>query len=136
MQVLPWGRGVLRRVALDEETTLANDILEQAIAGRVLAKTLANKMSYEAMFGSFENLHESLDAQDDTWLVDNLLLAELAGPGGLCMMDSMLLDCLPKLGGPLWSLQQAIEKAGTVGQTTLCRLMGETGARRVATLQE
>eukprot|EP00974_Lingulodinium_polyedra_P106864 10345217-Lingulodinium_polyedra.AAC.1 len=48
----------------------------------------------------------------------------------------MLLDCLPKEDGPLWSLQQALEKVDTVGQTNLCRLSGETGARRVATLHE
>ena len=56
--------------------------------------------------------------------------------GGLHMLDTMLLDALPRKEGPLWSLQAAIEQVDTISQTNLHKLMGENGQRRVATLKE
>ena len=131
LRLHPWERDILARVPLDAGTRIAAEVLEGPCTARRLVSSLTKGHALATLLGKVGDKYPALAEHDPFWRLGDAQLKQLAGDGGLSLLEGALLDCLPAASGPLWSLGEAVAKIEAVKFTSLCSLLGALGERRV-----
>ena len=76
-------------------------------------------------------------ALEDAWLLDECLLNALASDPGTQLIEQALLACIPSASvGPMWNLDQTIQKVWELADGTLCQISHGIAKRKVETITE